>query len=118
MLAQGFASAQIQVGRATVTGLDGGTTYYLEELQAPNGYNKLAERVPVRLEASNLTTAMEANATAWKDGDGGVQITNVAGAMLPSTGGIGTTVFYIIGGILVAAAIILLIVKKRMYREK
>ena len=41
-------------------------------------------------------------------------ITNKPGAVLPSTGGIGTTIFYVLGGVLTVAAIVLLIVKKRM----
>ena len=41
-------------------------------------------------------------------------VTNYAGVQLPSTGGIGTTIFYVVGGVLVAAAGVLLITKKRM----
>ena len=50
----------------------------------------------------------------WQKDDGGVQITNKTGAELPSTGGMGTTIFYIIGSVLVLAAVVLLIVRKRM----
>ena len=42
------------------------------------------------------------------------EIVNVAGTTLPSTGGIGTTLFYIIGGLLFTCAVVLLITKKRM----
>ena len=42
----------------------------------------------------------------------------MTGAELPSTGGIGTTIFYVLGGILVVGAGILLVVKKRMSSEK
>ena len=45
------------------------------------------------------------------------EILNKKGSLLPSTGGIGTTIFYIVGGILVVGAAILLVTKKRMSRE-
>ena len=46
--------------------------------------------------------------------DGGVVIENHAGTVLPSTGGMGTTLFYVIGGGLMVAAVVLLVTKKRM----
>ena len=64
------------------------------------------------MKEGNLTTTMTGD--TWADGNGGVQITNNTGAELPSTGGMGTTIFYIIGSVLVLAAIVLLIVRKRM----
>lgn len=48
---------------------------------------------------------------------GGIQVINQTGSLLPSTGGIGTTIFYVIGGILVVGAGILLVTKKRMSKE-
>ena len=48
---------------------------------------------------------------------GGIQVINQMGTQLPSTGGTGTTVFYILGGGIAVAALVLLIVKKRMDRE-
>ena len=103
-----FKPAVIEAGRATVKGLDANTTYWLEE--TPAGYNKLSERVEVKIENSNLTTDMTDD--TWKEG--GVHIINNTGAELPSTGGMGTTIFYIIGSVLVLAAVVLLIVRKRM----
>ena len=50
----------------------------------------------------------------WKQGNGGVQITNNSGTELPSTGGMGTTIFYVLGSILVIGAAVLLVTKKRM----
>ena len=47
-----------------------------------------------------------------------INVVNNAGTLLPSTGGIGTTIFYVVGGILVAAAGVLLITKKRMSKEQ
>lgn len=112
----GFSSAVIKTvnGKATVKGLDSDNTtiYWLEETKAPAGYNKLPGRVKVEMKEGNLTTTMTGD--TWAKGNGGVQITNNTGAELPSTGGMGTTIFYIIGSVLVLAAIVLLIVRKRM----
>ena len=107
-----FTPDVIEAGKVTVKGLDANTPYWLEETEAPAGYNKLPGRVEVKIENSNLTTTMTGD--TWADGNGGVQITNKTGAELPSTGGMGTTIFYIIGSVLVLAAVVLLIVRKRM----
>lgn len=109
--AEGFTSAVIEAGKATVKGLDA-KTYWLQETEAPAGYNKLADRVQVKIDGANLTTTMEGN--VWHEGDGGVQITNKAGTQLPSTGGMGTTIFYVLGSALVLGAVVLLVTKKRM----
>ena len=110
--AEGFTSAVIEAGKATVKGLDADTTYWLEETEAPAGYNKLAGRVEVKIENANLSTSMTDD--TWAEGDGGVQIINKAGTQLPSTGGMGTTIFYTLGGGLALAAMVLLVTKKRM----
>ena len=95
-------------GQLTITGLDK-KTYYLEETVAPAGYNKLTARQEVNLSNGNvLRGETEGNKTY------GVKITNQAGTELPSTGGIGTTIFYVLGSILVIGAAVLLITKKRM----
>ena len=112
--ADNFTSAVIEAGKVTVKGLDSGT-YYLEEIEAPDGYNKLAGRVAVKIEGANLTTTMTGD--TWADGNGGVQITNNTGAELPSTGGIGTTIFYVVGGILVVGAAVVLTTRKRMEKN-
>ena len=109
---EGFTSAVIEAGKATVKGLDANTIYWLEETEAPAGYNKLASRVRVEIEEANLTTTMTGD--TWATGNGGVQITNQAGTELPSTGGMGTTIFYVLGSILAVGAIVLLVTKKRM----
>ncbi len=110
--AEGFTSAIIETtnGQAVIKGLDANTTYWLQETEAPAGYNKLADRVEVKMENANLDATVENG--VWTEG--GVQVINNAGSELPETGGIGTTLFYIIGGVLVLAAVVLLITKKRM----
>ena len=113
------AIEEIEINRynaVTISGLNK-KTYYLEETQAPEGYNKLTERQPVELGKEGFVT----NATLTGSGakgaewtEGGVQVINNAGATLPSTGGMGTTLFYVIGGGLMVAAVVLLVTKKRM----
>ena len=110
-------------GKATFEGLKAGT-YYLEEITAPKGYNKLKDSVKVKIEptydTTNGTLDTSANDCKLKQDTTNkhyyqVQsISNKAGAVLPSTGGIGTTIFYVLGSILVLGAAVLLIVKKRM----
>lgn len=111
----GFTSAVIEAGKVTVKGLDANTSYWLEETQAPDGYNKLAGRQEVKMTDSNNTTTM--TESTWTAGDGGVHIVNNSGTELPSTGGIGTTIFYAAGAVLVLGAAILLVAKKRMSNE-
>ena len=82
-----------------VRGLAPGT-YYLEEVVVPDGYNKLAAR-----EAVTITTG----ATAAVE----VTVVNNAGTELPSTGGIGTTIFYVVGGILLIGAAIVLVARRK-----
>lgn len=86
---------------ATIVGLAAGT-YYLQEDEAPTGYNKLAERKPI-------TVVSGENAAA----ENKVEVENNAGIKLPSTGGMGTTVFAIVGLLVMAGAAVTLIIKKR-----
>ena len=102
-------------GMIAVEGLDA-DTYYLEETKAPGGYNKLAD--PVKVVISHTVTDEGAHMTNTLKRDGTVvakvEIENKSGTELPSTGGIGTTIFYVLGSILVIGAVVLLIAKKRM----
>ena len=93
----------------TIQGLANGT-YWLEETQQPTGYNKLTERKSVTLENGNNTATMNDKTYA----SGGVHIVNQSGTVLPGTGGMGTTLFYVVGGGLMVAAFVLLVAKKRM----
>ena len=104
-------------GNIKFDGLDAGT-YYLEETKAPVGYNKLTAPITVVISSTLPTTGGTASYTVTADGatttDYTVRVENKAGTELPSTGGMGTTLFYVIGGGLMAVAAILLITKKRM----
>ena len=115
----GFVSAVIQAanGQATVKGFDDNTSYWLEETKAPDGYNKLADRVEVKFEEKvNISTSMTGG--TWENGDGGVHIVNNTGSLLPGTGGMGTTILYMAGGVLVIAAGALLIFRRRMHTDR
>jgi fimbrial isopeptide formation D2 family protein/LPXTG-motif cell wall-anchored protein len=101
-----------------ISGLDK-KVYYLEETVPPAGYNGLPQRVTVDLRTGSkkVTTDYLNDGTydeSLASSIGGVAVENNAGTTLPGTGGIGTTIFYVIGGGLMAAAAILLITKKRM----
>lgn len=100
----------VKNGKVNIYGL-AGKTYTLTETKAPDGYNKL-----VTSETVNLAEGSKAHATFDADvyKDGGVVVKNNAGTVLPSTGGMGTTLFYVIGGGLMVAAVVLLVTKKRM----
>ena len=104
-------------GNITFEGLDAGT-YYLEETKAPTGYNKLTAPITVVISSTLPPTGGTASYTVTADGatttDYTVRVENKAGTELPSTGGIGTTIFYVVGGGLMVAAIVLLVTKKRM----
>lgn len=106
---EGETGVEIEAGYVTIKGLDS-DTYYLEEATAPEGYNKLSARKEVTINAANNNATVETN----KYVEGGVQVINKTGSLLPETGGIGTTIFYIVGLTLMLGAAILLISKKRM----
>lgn len=112
-------------GLISVSGLDQGT-YWLVEEKAPEGYNKIDTDVQVTITAGytgSVLTSLSCKVDSI-DGTGDVsngtvtlQVRNNAGSTLPSTGGIGTTVFYVLGSILVLGAVILLVTKRRMQNE-
>lgn len=109
-------------GAATFNGLAAGT-YYLKETKAPDGYNTQKEDAKVEIKAVyNTDGTLKADAEGCKLQQDPTSkhyyqvesIANKAGAVLPSTGGIGTTIFYVLGSILALGAAVLLIAKKRM----
>ena len=109
-----------ELGNEVVFAGFGEFTYYLYETKAPGGYNLLSEPVAVTFHCSDTMDARLDPAYITLN-DSTKQITtmmfdieNKSGATLPETGGIGTTLFYVIGGLLVVGAGVLLVTKKRM----
>ena len=104
-----------EVSNVKIIGLKNTTDnfkYYLEETVAPKGYNKLTERETVII--SHLENGSAIAQTADQD----VSIENLTGTELPSTGGIGTTIFYLIGAILVIGAGVVFVTRRRMHSDK
>ncbi len=119
-------------GEITVKGLKAGNKVTVTETQAPAGFNKLAEPVEITPEVLTTTTTHK----EWKIKDGKVVadsvteaitviynndalavtpvvVINNKGTELPSTGGIGTTIFYILGGLLVIGAAVILVARRK-----
>lgn len=119
-------------GKVKISGLDA-DTYTLRETKAPQGYNPLTGPVTVVINADPIDeptvtvtapdgTSATGDTTATIEtndlyGQGGVAVANNTGVQMPSTGGIGTTIFYALGGLMVVAAGILLVTKRRMYNK-
>ena len=121
-------------GVIVVKGVESGD-YTITEFKAPDGYNKLTAPVTIEAEKTGATSTYK---TVYLDKDGNVVgkdadtkvtkvevdietiaatavvVVNKAGTELPSTGGMGTTVFYVLGSVLVLGAVVLLVTKKRM----
>lgn len=106
-------------GDITINGLDDATVYYLYETKAPAGYNRLTAAVRFEItatysDAGDNCTSVTATVNNDVQSSVSVNVRNNKGSTLPSTGGIGTTIFYVIGGGLMAVAAVLLVTKKRM----
>ncbi|MCD7763299.1 MAG: LPXTG cell wall anchor domain-containing protein [Lachnospiraceae bacterium] len=158
------SNGKLNVGNGYIIGLDASAwdenyneertiTYYLKEITAPTGYNKITGSESVAIEIkptytqvtadtdltvdyttlSNLTAACRIDGSSTIDypdigsisavantGTVSATVVNKAGVVLPSTGGIGTTIFYIVGSVLVLLAVVLLITRSRMrgHREE
>ena len=122
-------------GVIVVKGVASGT-YGITEVTAPNGYNKLTAPVSVTavktgetsthttvyLDENGIVTETVTNTTVEVILDNiaatAIVVVNKTGTELPSTGGMGTTLFYVLGGVLVVGAGVLLITKKRMGAEQ
>lgn len=122
-------------GVIIVKGVAAGT-YDITEIEAPSGYNKLAAPISVTAVKTGKTTT---HTTVYLDENGNIintdtgtkveiindniaataiVVVNKTGTELPSTGGVGTTAFYIVGGVLLVGAGVLLVVRKRMSAAK
>lgn len=88
--------------KITIIGVDS-DKYFLREITAPEGYNLLADPVEVKVDENNAVI---------------VEVANSTGAELPSTGGIGTTIFYVAGSVLVLGAVVVLVTRRRMSIKK
>ena len=97
-------------GKFTIQGLGAGT-YYLTETKQPAGYNKLSTPVTVVIDKDGKVKV--------KNGDdydevNRVDVENKTGTVLPSTGGAGTTMIYLVGAVLVLGSGVVLATKRRV----
>ena len=113
----------VDAGTPVIQGLDD-IDYYLYETKAPAGHNLLSEPVHFKISAdynedgSNYTSV---TVTVGEDAASNTLSTNVvnrSGVTLPETGGVGTTIFYVLGGLLVVGAGVVLITRKRMGKSE
>lgn len=93
-------------GRFEINGLEAGV-YYLKETEAPKGYNKIQKSIKIEI-LENGSIKVDNNAIT-----GDVKVQNNTGSLLPSTGGMGTTLIYVVGSILVLASGIVLFSKRK-----
>lgn len=93
-------------GKITVEGLDS-DTYYLHEIKALDGYNKLEGPVTIVIGKDGAITQDGAAATT-------IEVENNSGTKLPETGGMGTKIFYVVGSVMALGAVVLLVTKRRM----
>jgi len=115
----------------TFTGLDDGE-YRLTETVTPTGYNTI-DPIEFTITATHEATSDDPQLTALNgnvatgeitftsdttDGSLTTDVVNVSGSTLPETGGMGTTVFYVVGGVIVAGVLVLLVAKRRMGRAE
>lgn len=102
------------LGKITIKGLAKGI-YYLTEIEAPKGYNKLNKDIEIEINSSGTIEYKERDSmdpTSVASYDEFIKIENKTGTILPSTGGMGTTIMYIVGAALLIGSGVLLITKK------
>lgn len=109
-------------GVITFGGLGAGT-YFITELKTKDGYNLLTAPITVEIKATPGTTSctwtakVNGNDATFADDMVKLTVKNNKGSVLPITGGIGTTIFYVIGGLLVCGAVVMAITKKKLSVE-
>ena len=115
----------IDAGSIMLRGLDDSVTYYLYEIKAPDGYNMATDPVTFKIDAEYNDSGSETEEGYPKlivdetlVNEFKINIVNQTGTQLPSTGGMGTTLFYIVGSVLVIGSAILLVTKKRMTNDE
>lgn len=111
-------------GKAEFRGVEDGT-YKLLEVKAPANYNLLTSAKPITVNSVKEENIIDGK---YEENDGKTHIykgytetakvENNSGSQLPETGGIGTTIFYVVGGLLMVGAAVLFVAKKRMAVEK
>lgn len=114
----------VDAGNPVIKGLDDAVDYYLYETKAPAGYNLLSEPVHFKISAaynedgSNYTDVTVTVGAAAASNTLSANVVNKSGSTLPETGGIGTTIFYVVGSLLVVGAGVVLITRKRMGKSE
>ena len=114
----------IDASEFTLRYLDDAVTYYLYEVQEPAGYSKLQNPIAIKITAEyndigdeitemNLSVSGDQGAWEYDKETKVISVINVSGSVLPSTGGMGTTVFYVIGGVLVLGAVVIMLLRRR-----
>lgn len=113
-------------GLITFKGLGAGT-YYITELKTKSGYNLLTAPITVEIKATidetlgtkscTWTATVNGEKATFADDMVKLTVKNNKGSVLPITGGIGTTIFYVIGGLLVCGAVVMAITKKKLSVE-
>lgn len=97
-------------GKFNINGLKAGT-YYLKEIEAPKGYNKLANAIKVEITNDGKVQVEKPEGLTTVDK---VEVENKTGTVLPSTGGAGTTMIYLVGAVLVLGSGVVLATKRRV----
>ena len=124
-----FEIAELNYGSISLKGLKAGT-YTLKETKAPSGYNLDPTEYKVVLGLNQnptfdnakitMTSSTPAGKFEYEDSTAKAKITidNKSGTVLPGTGGIGTTIFYVLGTALLIGCGVVLVSKRRMSKEK
>ena len=120
-IVSGETAETIKAGKARIVGLDADLTYKLDETAWPDGYNPLDGKATMAFSSDDTLYASIDSDYAYVAADDSAKvnaIVNNKGAVLPETGGMGTTLLYVVGAILVVGAGVLLVAKKRMGTAK